>query len=132
MALNNHYRATDKELMFSAAQALTVTTATYSTNELDLGSAAMAQGEAIRGIIQVSGYSATAASTLAIVVASATTTAATTTIMTIPTITGTAAVERFFTLPADCPRYVRLNYTLGATAASSVNITALLTAEVLK
>lgn len=133
MALNNVYRASDRETMFSNAQALTVTTAAYSTSELDLGGAGMGNGEVVKVVVQVTAISATAASTMLVEVAAATTTAPTTIIQDIGTVvTGSAAFEKIFSLPVDVARYVRLRYTLTGTAASTATITAFATAEIQK
>ena len=130
MALNNYYRATDLGLMFSNAYALTVTTATYSTT-LDLGSGAnMGQGQAVRGIVQVTGITATAASTLIIALCASSASTPTTVVATYETHTGSSSFEEHFTLPADIARYVNLKYTLSGTAASACTITAFLTSKV--
>ena len=127
----NYYRPVDLDLMFSNAVSLTVTTATYSS-EIDMGGIYMGDASAVRGVVQIGTISATAASTIAVAVYASTAATATTKIMTIETVTGSAAFERHFTLPADCARYIRLGYTLGATAASSCVITAFLAPEVEK
>jgi len=128
MALSPRYRSKDAELLFSNAYALTVTTATYSS-ELDLGGADMGAGSHVDVVVYVSSITATAASTLDIVVAAGTATSPTTTVLTIPTVTGSAAFEKIVTLPREVARYVRLKYTLGGTAASSATITAFATAR---
>lgn len=126
MSLANRYRAKDAQLVFSSAVSLTVTTATYSS-EIDLGSADMGAGSPIDVVCYVSSISATAATTIDIVVAAGTATSPTTTVLTIPTVTGSAAFEKLFTLPKEVGRYVRLKYTIGGTAASSCTINAFAT-----
>lgn len=131
MALNNVYRAVDKELKFSDAQAVTVTTAVYSTTELDLGGSGMGYGTPAQVVVQVTGISATAASTILVEVAAATTTAPTVIVQDIGTVvTGSASFEKIFFLPVDVARYVRLRYTLTGTAASSATVTAFVTGEI--
>ncbi len=129
MSLQPRYRIKDKSLLFSNAVSLTVTTATYSS-EVDLAGSDMGEGSPIDVVVYVSAFSATAASTFLIEVAAATTTTPTTIIQDIGTaVTGSAAFEKIFTLPKDVARYVRLRYTLTATAASNVTITAFATAR---
>lgn len=131
MALAPTYRAVDNDLYFSDAQALTVTTAAYSTNELNLGAEGMGYGTPIQVVVQCSSFSATAASTMLIEVANSTAATATTICQDIGTaVTGSANFEKKFTLPADVKKYVRLRYTLTASAASNVTITAFATAMV--
>ena len=128
MALAPRYRAKDKSLLFSNAQALTVTTAAYCTTELDLGVVDMGAGSPIHVVVYVSDISATAASTFLIEVCDSAAATATTLIQDIGTVvTGSAAFEKIFTLPIDVKRYVRLRYTLTGTAASTATITAFAT-----
>ena len=130
MSLAPRYRAKDKSLLFSNAQALTVTTAAYSTSEIDLGVVDMGAGSAIDVVCYVSGITATAASTILVEVADGAATAPTTIIQDIgAVVTGSAAFEKLFTLPKEVKRYVRMRYTLSGTAASSCLITAFATAR---
>jgi hypothetical protein len=125
MALNPRYRMKDKDLLFSSAQALTVTTQAYSTSEIDFVGTDVAAGSDVNIVVKVSAISATAASTLAITVVSGTATAPTTAILTIPTVTGSAAFERIISLPKNTTsRFVRLGYLLTGSAASNATITA--------
>lgn len=123
MALTPRYRNKDAKLLFSNAYALTVTTATYSS-EVDLGAADMGAGSGIDVVCHVSAISATAASTLLIEAAAGTATTPTTVVVNIPAVTGSAAFEKLFSLPKEVGRYVRLKYTLTGSAASSATITA--------
>ena len=129
MALQPRYRIKDYALLFSNAVAVTVTTATYST-EVDFGVADMGEGSAIDVVCYVSGITATAASTINIEVASGTATTPTTIVQDIGTVvTGSAAFEKIFTLPKNIARYTRLRYTLSGSAASSFLVTAFATAR---
>jgi hypothetical protein len=130
MALDQYYRAFDLDLAFSNAVALTVTTATYSS-ELNLGSTQMGKGKPIQVVVQVQGITATAASTILVEVAAGSATAPTTFVQDISTaVTGSANFEKHFTLPADVAKFVRLRYTLTGSAASACTITAFATAPV--
>ena len=129
MSLAPQYRAKDKELVFSAAQALTVTTQAYSTSEIDWGSTDWAAGSHLDVVVQVTAISATAASTLIITAVAGTATAPTTVALTLPTVTGSAAYVKDFTLPKDIGRFVRLGYLLTGSAASTATITAFATAR---
>ncbi len=126
MALAPRFRAVDRELYFSKAVSLTVTTATYSS-EIDFGSVDMGLTP-VQVVVQVSSISATAASTFNIEVAAGTATTPTTIVQDIGTVvTGSANFEKIFSLPADVARYVRLRYTLAGSAASSASITSFAT-----
>lgn len=130
MSLAPRFRAVDRELYFSKAVSLTVTTATYSS-ELNLGGVDMGQTP-VQVVVQVSSISATAASTFLIEVAAGTATTPTTIVQDIGTaVTGSANFEKIFTLPADVAKYVRLRYTLTGSAASSASITSFATAEIM-
>lgn len=132
MALNPKYRAKDKDLVFSAAQSLTVTTQAYSTSEIDWGSLAstdIAAGSNVDIVVQVTAISATAASTMIVTVVAGTATAPTTVALTLPTVTGSAAFEKIFSVPKDLARFVRLGYLLTGSAASTATISAHATAR---
>jgi hypothetical protein len=123
MALNPRYRMKDKDLLFSSAQALTVTTQAYSTSEIDFVGTDVAAGSDVNIVVKVSAISATAASTLAITVVSGTATAPTTAILAAQTVT--VVGERIISLPKNTTsRFVRLGYLLTGSAASNATITA--------
>jgi hypothetical protein len=129
MALEPRYRIKDTSLMFSSAQALTVTTQAYSTSELDFGTTGMAEGSPIDVVVYVSAIAATAASTFTIALYGGTATAPTTVLLSVPAVTGSAAFEKIITVPKDMPRFIRVGYLLTGTAASTATVTAFATAR---
>lgn len=113
----------DLDLVYSNAQSIS-TAEIGSTNELDLGSANMGQGEAVKLVINVTALTGT----LIVKVCSKVTgtVASSDSIYTLPTIGSGATGQYHFTLPQNIKRYTKLYYTAG----TSATITAWLTANI--
>ena len=115
----------DRSLVFSSAQVLDDTANTASTNEIDLGNAASAEGEPIKGVINVTALSGTL--TIKVCANAAAATVAATDLIVTMSVGGSGVTGQYhFTLPQSCPRYVKLFYSAG----TSGTVTAWLTAAV--
>lgn len=112
----------DAELLFSSAQVLDSTANTGSTNEIDLGSTGMGEGQAVKLVVNVTALTGT----LAIKVASKTSAsvAVTDNVLIGPAVASGITGQYHFTLPQNINRFVKVFYTAGTSATVTAWLTA--------